>query len=108
MSGMSLSGSSSGAYVPPSLDAEPLGPPPGGSPGPVFGQTDTYNPVHAGSGVGSSPKPAHPGVNLAPAAAEALTIQVDTQLDPNGFDIFATCKVEGGAWTCPLRSSTSN
>jgi len=87
MSGMSLSGSSSGAYVPPSLDAEPLGPPPGGSPGPVFGQTDTYNPVHAGSGVGSSPKPAHPGVNLAPAAAEALTIQVDTQLDPNGFDI---------------------
>lgn len=76
----SLGGASPGAYEPPSLGPEPSG----DSSAPVFGQTSTSNPVHHGT---TSRSTAHSGVSLAPAAAEALTIQVDTSLDPNGFDI---------------------
>lgn len=83
LSGASLGGSSPGAYEPPSLGPEPA-PSPRDFAGPVFGQTNTHNPVHVGS---ASPMPSFSGVRLAPAAAEALTIQVDTSLDPNGFDI---------------------
>lgn len=79
----SLGGSGPGAYEPPSLGPEPA-PAPRDFAAPVFGQTNTHNPVHVGS---ASPVPSFSGVRLAPAAAEALTIQVDTSLDPNGFDI---------------------
>ena len=79
MSGMTLGGGSSGGWQPPSLDPEPIGPPPGGA----FPDT-TGNPLSADPG---APKPVYSGVQLAPAAAEALNIQIDTTLDPNGFDI---------------------
>eukprot|EP01043_Picozoa_sp_COSAG02_P049055 COSAG02_NODE_4889_length_4860_cov_4.713716_5_plen_337_part_00 len=84
MNGASLGGASPGAYEPPSFGPAPEPAPEDSPAGPVFGQASTHNPVHAG---GASPAPSYSGVSLAPAAAEALTIQVDTTLDPNGFDL---------------------
>lgn len=84
MSGASVGGGSPGAYEPPSFGPEPEPAVGGFAAAPAFGQASTHNPVHSS---GASPMPSYSGVNLAPAAAEALTIQVDTTLDPNGFDL---------------------
>lgn len=80
MSAMTLGGSSSGGWQPPSLDPEPTGPPPGGQ-----WPDTTGNPLSADSA--GPPNRGHSGVQLALAAAEAINIQIDTTLDPNGFDL---------------------